>query len=52
MSGGGNGNPTIGGPLSEDKALAGLPANMQARYNSMPASAQNAMRQLGAIGQQ
>ena len=52
MSGGKTGNPTIGGALSEDKAVAGLPANMQARYSSMPASAQSAMRQLGAIGQQ
>jgi hypothetical protein len=51
MSAGKNGTPTIGGPLSEDKAVAGLPANMQARYNQMPASAQNAMRQIGAMGQ-
>lgn len=51
MSSGKSGTPTIGGPLSEDKALAGLPANMQARYNQMPASAQSAMRQIGAMGQ-
>ena len=51
MSGGKSGTPTIGGPLSEDKALAGLPANMQARYNQMPASAQSAMRQIGEMGQ-
>ena len=51
MSAGKNGTPTIGGPLSEDKAVAGLPANMQTRYNQMPASAQIAMRQIGAMGQ-
>ena len=51
MSAGKNGTPTIGGPLSEDKAVAGLPANMQAKYSTMPASAQNAMRQIGAMGQ-
>ena len=51
MSGGKSGTPTIGGPLSEDKAIAGLPANMQARYNQMPASAQSAMRQIGEMGQ-
>ena len=51
LSGGKTGSPTIGGPLSEDKALAGLPANMQAKYSTMPASAQSAMRQIGSMGQ-
>ena len=48
MSGGKN--PLIGGPVSEDKALANLPANMQAQYSNMPASAQSALRQIGAMG--
>lgn len=51
MSAGKSGAPTIGGPLSEDKALAGLPANMQAKYAQMPASAQSAMRQIGSMTQ-
>ena len=42
----------IGGPLSEDKALASLPANMQARYDKMPAAAQGALRQIGSMGVQ
>lgn len=52
MSSGKSGAPTIGGPLSEDKAVAGLPANMQAKYSQMPVSAKNAMRQIGAMSQQ
>ena len=48
MSGGKN--PLIGGPVSEDKALANLPANMQSQYSNMPASAQSALRQIGAMG--
>ena len=48
MSGSGK-NPLIGGPVSEDKALANLPANMQAQYSKMPASAQSALRQIGAM---
>ena len=51
MSAGKGGQQTIGGPLSEDKALAGLPANMQAKYAQMPASAQSAMRQIGSMTQ-
>lgn len=50
MSGGKSNNPTIGGPLSEDKAVAGLPANMQTKYSTMPASAQRAMQQIGSMG--
>ena len=48
MSGGNN--PIMGGPVSEDKALANLPVNMQAQYAKMPASAQSALRQVGAMG--
>lgn len=44
-------SPTIGGPLSEDKAVASLPVNMQAKYGTMPPSAQTAMRQMGSMGQ-
>ena len=46
-----NAHPTIGGPLSEDKAVAALPVNMQAKYGTMPPSAQTAMRQIGTMGQ-
>jgi len=41
----------VGGPVSEDKAVAGLPANMQTKYGTMPDSAKSALRQLGAMGQ-
>jgi hypothetical protein len=41
--------PVVGGPLSEDKALAGLPVGMQAKYDKMPASAQQSMRALGSM---
>ena len=40
----------IGGQLSEDKAVASLPVNMQAQYGKMPASAQSALRQIGGMG--
>ena len=39
----------ISGPLSTDKALAGLPVNMQARYAQMPASAQTALKKIGSM---
>ena len=42
----------IGGPLSEDKALANLPANMQMRYDKLPAAAQQSLRQIGNMGAQ
>ena len=48
MSGGDN--PLIGGPVSEDKALANLPVNMQAKYDAMPTVAQSAIREIGARG--
>lgn len=41
--------PVIGGPLSEDKALANLPVGMQAKYDKMPSSAQRSMRALGSM---
>ena len=43
------GNALIGGPVSEDKAVAGLPVNMQTKYGNMPASAQSALKQIGAM---
>jgi hypothetical protein len=50
MGGGGKQvNPTVGGPLSEDKALASLPAGMQAKYATLPETAQRSLRQLGGM---
>lgn len=43
-------NPVIGGPISEDKAIANLPINMQMQYSKMPPSAQSALRRIGAMG--
>lgn len=36
-------NPAMGGPLSKDKALAELPGSTQARFATLPTSAQNAL---------
>ena len=51
MGGGGSQvrNPVVGGPLSEDKALASLPTGMQARYGNLPASAQNSLRKMANL---
>lgn len=51
MGGGGSQvrNPVIGGPLSEDKALATLPFSMQARYDTLPTSAQNSLRKMAGM---
>ena len=50
MGGGGSQvNPTIGGQLSEDRALATLPQGMQAKYATLPESAQRSLRQLGGM---
>lgn len=35
--------PTVGGPLSSDKALSQLPAGVQGRYSTLPKQAQNAL---------
>ena len=35
--------PAMGGALSEDKTLAGLPGPMQARYGGLPKAAQSAL---------
>ena len=50
MGGGGQQvNPTVGGNLSEDKALASLPVGMQSKYATLPESAQRSLRQLGSL---
>lgn len=46
---GGGGSPLIGGPVSEEKAVAALPTNMQSRYQHMPGSAKSALKQVGAM---
>ena len=51
MGAAGKANSVIGGPVSEDKAVAGLPVNMQTKYGTMPGSAQAALRQIGAMKQ-
>lgn len=50
MGGGGSQvNPTVGGELSEDKALANLPAGMQNKFATLPETAQRSLRQLGGM---
>ena len=51
MGAAGSADSVIGGPVSEDKAVAGLPVNMQTKYGTMPGSAQAALRQIGAMKQ-
>ena len=46
--GGGN-VPLVGGPLSQDKALANLPAGVQTRFDSLPGAAQRSLQQMGAM---
>lgn len=48
---GGNGKagPTVGGPLSEDKAIQVLPENVQQDFQKLPTKAQNALRQSAAL---
>ena len=40
----------IGGKIGTDQAIAKLPVSMQVRYDTMPASAKSALRQIGAMG--
>ena len=50
MGGGGKQvNPTVGGQLSEDKALANLPVGMQNKYATLPETAQRSLRQMGGM---
>jgi hypothetical protein len=39
----------IGGPLSEDKAVANLPSGVQTRFDQLPPSAQTSLKQLGGM---
>ena len=43
-------NMLIGGPLSEDKAIARLPVGMQVKYQDLPTVAKSALRQIGENG--
>jgi hypothetical protein len=51
MGGGGSQvrNPVVGGPISEDKALATLPASMQANFNNLPTSAQTSLKKMASL---
>ena len=40
----------IGGKIGKVQAVAKLPVSMQVRYDTMPASAKAALRQIGAMG--
>ena len=48
----GNSLPLVGGPLSQDKAVAGLPASVQTRFDSLPGAAQRSLKQVGALKMQ
>lgn len=48
---GGPGDPMVGGPLSQDKAVANLPAGVQARFDSLPGAAQRSLKQMGTMKQ-
>lgn len=41
--------PTIGGGLSEDKAVGSLPAGTQEKYSALPTAAKKSLRQLGEM---
>lgn len=43
-------NPTVGGPISKDKALAEMPGSVQARFATLPTSAQNALLKKASLG--
>lgn len=43
MGGAGSGAPAMGGPIDQDKGLASLSGNMQAKYASLPKEAQRAL---------
>ena len=43
-------NPTVGGPISKDKALAEMPGSVQARFSTLPTSAQNALLKKASQG--
>lgn len=43
-------DPTVGGPISADKALAEMPGSVQARFATLPTSAQDALLKQASIG--
>lgn len=45
-----NGPPSMGGALSTDKALAEMPGSTQARFATLPTSAQNALLKRASMG--
>ena len=51
MGGGGSQvrNPTVGGPLSEDKAVATMPSSVQAKYSKLPTSAQSSLKKMADL---
>lgn len=49
QQGGGPAAPTVGGPVSQDKAVAQLPTGMQGQFSQLPAAAQKSLAQLGGM---
>lgn len=49
MVGNGKNAPTVGGPLSEDKAISVLPQGAQEEYSKLPAKARNALQQQASM---
>ena len=49
VQGGPGGSPAVGGPLSQDKAVAQLPAGLQGKFGHMPASARKSLAQMGGM---
>lgn len=45
----GNTNPTMGGPLSDDKVIQSLPEGQQLAYPAMPPTAQNALKKMAQM---
>ena len=41
--------PVVGGPVSQDKAVAQLPAGLQSKFGQMPAAAQRSLAQMGGM---
>jgi hypothetical protein len=50
MGGGGQQvRPLVGGPLSDDKALASLPASTQANFDNLPTAAQTSLKKMAGL---
>lgn len=45
----GGANPAVGGPLSQEKAVAQLPAGLQQRFGQLPGQAKNSLATMGAM---